>query len=1090
MKKIFLLLFFTSFVFSVSKAQNNEYWTKNSQTNVAQMQKTDRLAMPKIFEVFTLNFNLLKSKLAIAPSRENFQSQYGVEISFPNPSGTLDRFRVFKAQIMHPELAVRYSEINSYIGIGIDNPTATIRFSTTLFGLHTMLFSGKNETVFIDPYTTDLLNYVVYYKSQVTNPNGFSCDTRDNDLGFRSGSLDNPNEVQASNGLFRKYRLAISTTIEYSNFHINQAGLSGGTDAQKRTAVLNAMVVTMTRVNGLFERDLAITLELISNNDILISIGSDSFSNTNASAMLTENQNAITSIIGSTGFDIGHIFSTGGGGVASLGSVCSDNVKAKGVTGSNSPVNDAFNIDYVAHEMGHQFGATHTFNGDTGSCAGGNRSNITAVEPGSGTTIMAYAGICAPLNVQNNSDAHFSVVSMAQIDAFVANNGNCSVNTPNNNAAPVIQTLTNYTIPIATPFVLTGNATDANNPNSLTYCWEQTDIQISTQPPSEFSETGPNFRSRTPSSSPLRYMPRLTDVVNSAVPTWEVLPVVPRIMNFALTVRDNASPLGGQTKRANMTVTFAGTAAFSVTSPNISLSWPAGSNQNVTWEVAGTTANGINTPYVDIFLSTNGGLSFPILLASRVPNDGSETILVPNNVGINNRIMVMGNNNIFYDISDSNFSIAAPSATQGIAFNGVAGEQNKQSCSENSLPFSFNYVTLGGFSAATTLSVAGNPSGSTVAFSPASISTTGTVTLTVGNLNNVAAGLYPMIVTATSGAIVKTLNLYLEKPLIPATIITSPANLSVLTPSNINLNWNANAGVSQYVVQISTTNAFSSFVVNQTVNSNSYLFNSASSSVDYFWRIASKIGDCVGVFSAPFKFSTTFCGTSNSSDVPKSISITAPSTVESILTIPNASNVVISDVNVNLNISHTWINDLTVSLISPIGTIVQLFTNQCSPSQPGFQNAIATFDDASTLVLTCGATPPSVSGRVIPSQALSAFNGQNSQGVWKLRVFDKSNGDGGQINSWNIEICSNQAPLSVKSENKIDFAVYPNPNNLISDKVSIAVYDMRGRTIFNKDYKSQINFNQNINLDNIQSGVYLLNVIDGDRKETKRIVIQ
>jgi subtilisin-like proprotein convertase family protein len=263
--------------------------------------------------------------------------------------------------------------------------------------------------------------------------------------------------------------------------------------------------------------------------------------------------------------------------------------------------------------------------------------------------------------------------------------------------------------------------------------------------------------------------------------------------------------------------------------------------------------------------------------------------------------------------------------------------------------------------------------------------------------------------------------------------------------------------------------------------------------------VASKSGDCVGAFSAPFKFATTFCGTSNALDLPIIIPASGTPTVESNLTIPNTSNVVINDVNVSINISHTWINDLTVSLISPNGTIVQLFTNQCSATAAGFQNAIATFDDASTLTLVCGSTPPSVSGRVIPLQPLSAFNGQNSQGIWKLRVFDKANLDGGQINSWNLEICSNQAPLSISNANKIDFAVYPNPNNgsfnikmdnLISDKVSIVVYDMRGRTIFNKDYKSQASFNQNIQLDTIQSGVYLLNVIDGDRKETKRIVIQ
>ena len=714
---------------------------------------------------------------------------------------------------------------------------------------------------------------------------------------------------------------------------------------------------------------------------------------------------------------------------------------------------------------------------------------------------MAYAGICAPLDVQANSDDHFHAVSMAQIDALVAGSANCSVNVPNNNAAPVIQTLLNYTIPVSTPFVLIGNATDANNPNSLTYCWEQTNIQIAIQPPSEFSTTGPNFRSRTPSSSPLRYMPRLTDVLNNNITIWEVLPSVARTMNFALTVRDNSlAGLGGQTNRANMTVTFAGTAPFTVLTPNTAVSWVAGSNQNVTWDVAGTTANGINTPFVDVFLSTNGGNSFPILLASKVPNDGSETILVPNNVGLNNRIMVMGNNNIFYDVSNSNFSITAATPTQGIAFSGVAGEQNKLSCGATSVSFPISYVAFSGFSSATTFTVSGNPAGSTAVFSPNTISTTGSVTLTLNNLGTAPAGLYSLVVTATSAAVIKTLNLYLQVTAgFPVPTLLSPANLAVVAPSNVALNWNTNVGVTQYVVQVSNSGTFATLLANQTVNTNSFAFLGAQNATDYFWRVAARNGECVGSFSAPFKFTTTFCGVLNSSNVPLTISASGTPTVDSTLTIPNTQNVVINDVNVTLNISHTWINDLTVSLISPNGTIAQLFTNQCSATVAGFQNAVASFDDASTLTLTCGASIPSVSGRVIPLQPLAAFNGQSSQGIWTLRVFDKANQDGGVINSWNLEICSNQAPLSNNQFDGGIFTVYPNPNNgsfnikmsnLISEKVGVSVYDLRGRLIFNKDYKALSNFNQNIQLDAIQSGVYLLNVVDGDRKETKRIVIQ
>jgi hypothetical protein len=263
---------------------------------------------------------------------------------------------------------------------------------------------------------------------------------------------------------------------------------------------------------------------------------------------------------------------------------------------------------------------------------------------------MAYAGICAP-NVQNFSDAHFHAVSIAQMVGFISGTGGtCAVTTPNGNFAPVVNTGIDYTIPRGTAFILKGSATDANN-DSLTYCWEQTNIEVSTQPPLATAVNGPNFRSRIPSTSPDRYMPPLANVIaGSLAPTWEVLPTVARTMNFALTVRDNRTPNGGQTGRDDNVITVSSVGPFLVTSPNTNVSYVAGSNQTITWDVAGTTANNINCANVDIFLSTNGGTSFPILLASNVPNDGSELVTIPNATGTTNRIMIMGSNHIFYDV--------------------------------------------------------------------------------------------------------------------------------------------------------------------------------------------------------------------------------------------------------------------------------------------------------------------------------------------------------------------------------------------------------------------------------------------------------
>src|SRR5690606_10383241 len=291
-------------------------------------------------------------------------------------------------------------------------------------------------------------------------------------------------------------------------------------------AVLAAMVVTMTRVNGVYERDMSLTMELVANNDAVIFIGTDSFSNDNAGQLINQSQTVINSVIGAANYDIGHTVSTGGGGLAQLNSPCTGN-KARGITGSPSPVGDPFDIDYVAHEMGHQFGAQHTFNN---SCDG-NVSGTTSVEPGSGTTIMAYAGICAP-NVQGNSDPYFHAVSIAQMSAFVAGTGNCSVNVANNNAAPIVNAGGSVTIPKGTPFILKGSAIDANG-DALTYSWEQTNTEQTTQPPLPSSTTGPNFRSQIPSTSPNRFLPSLQNVLAGNLTTgWEVLSNVPRTFNF------------------------------------------------------------------------------------------------------------------------------------------------------------------------------------------------------------------------------------------------------------------------------------------------------------------------------------------------------------------------------------------------------------------------------------------------------------------------------------------------------------------------------------------------------------------------------
>lgn len=651
MKKSAVILLMGMFFLGAHSQEN--FWLKTSHEKVANLEKTQRGSRVMRSEVFHLNFTQLKSALNTAPNRD-LGTTSDLVLAFPSANGELHNYSVYEAPVMHKDLNAKYQDIKSYVGVGVEDKTQMIRFSTTLFGFHGMIFSGNSQTIYIDPYTQDLNNYIVYFRNNAVSDSSFDCLTESHgpEMSPEMHYLPYGSQETQVNGALRKFRLAMACTTEYAAFHVNMAGLNSATVAQKKVAVLNAMNVTMTRINGVYERELSVTMEMIPNNEDIIFITSDSFDNNNAGTLINQSQTVIDNFIGFNNYDIGHTVSTGGGGLAQLYSPCSNN-KARGITGLSNPVGDPFDIDYVAHEMGHQFGANHIFNN---SC-GGNRSNSTAIEPGSGSTIMGYAGICPP-NVQSNSDAYFNAISLAEMRTFLMSWGDCSQNTSNGNTKPTITAIPNYTIPKATAFVLRGNGADADG-DALTYTWEQINQQTSVQPPTQTNLSGPNFRSIAPSVSPDRYMPDFLSVLQgNLTPTWEVVSSVGRTMTFALTVRDN-NPNGGEYARANMTVTTSSAAGpFVVTSQDTTVNWAANSTQTITWNVAGTTSAPINTQNVNILLSTNGGESFDYVLASNTPNDGSESIEVPNNIATSNaRIMIQAVGNIFYALNASPFTI-------------------------------------------------------------------------------------------------------------------------------------------------------------------------------------------------------------------------------------------------------------------------------------------------------------------------------------------------------------------------------------------------------------------------------------------------
>ena len=651
-------------VYSVSFSQNSDnIWNQISKEEITQ-EKLFSKAEASSAVFYSLNTEALKVVLRGAPFRgESFQDS-NLIVKFPDNNGSQIPYYIKEAPVLGVNLQVQYENIRSYVGVAINNPKNTIRFSLSQDGLHAMIFRTESGTQFIDPYTKDRNNYIVYATKDLPSiDSDFICEFENsNEI---DKNFDSNNVARFNDGNLRTFRLALACTGEYAQFHLTQQGVGAGeTDAVKKAAVLSAMNTTMTRVNGIYENELSLTMNLVDNTSIIYLDGTtDPYTNNSGGAMLGENQTTIDTNIGTANYDIGHVFSTGGGGVAYLNSPCNAGSKAGGVTGLSSPIGDVFDIDFVSHEMGHQFGANHTFNGDEGNCGGGNRNNATAFEPGSGSTIMAYAGICGSQNVQNNSDSYFHVTSLDEIWANIsAGVSTCASLSGTGNSSPTINALTNYTIPKSTPFVLEGNGNDPDGTSTLTYSWEQKDNEISTQPPVSTSINGPTFRSMTPSSSTERFVPEIGAVLGVSPATWEVLPSVSRTLNFDLTVRDNDTR-GGRYATESMVVTVEDVAPFLVTEPNVAVIWGVGTTHTVSWDVGSTTNGTINCQNVNIILSIDGGLRYTIPLVSNTPNDGTQDIVIPNNMSTTCRIMVQAADNIFYNITDVDFTIAAADGT-------------------------------------------------------------------------------------------------------------------------------------------------------------------------------------------------------------------------------------------------------------------------------------------------------------------------------------------------------------------------------------------------------------------------------------------
>ncbi len=1049
---------------SLSFAQSGKSLWKATVKNSAAVTVANKQSIisPKLFQ---LDINQLKQSLMNAPKRFASNNNSNSIVSFPNSQGQVENYRIQESSNMDPQLAARYPEIKSYIGQGIENPTATIYFSVSPLGLQTMVIRADQSAEFIEPYTKDLSAYVVYKKSdKAASLNRFECKVIAENIEAVTTIAARPN---ADDAILRTFRLAMSCTGEYTAYF-------GGTKA----LALAAINASMTRVNGVFEKDFGVHMNLIANTDLVIYTSASTDPYSAASGMSSWNsqlQSTLTSVIGEANYDIGHLFgaSGGGGNAGCIGCVCTNGSKGSGITSpaDNIPQGDNFDIDYVAHEMGHQFGGNHTFTQS-------NEGTGVQMEPGSGSTIMGYAGITS-LDVQPHSDAYFHAVTIQQVTNNIKTK-TCQTNTATGNAVPTASAGLDYTVPKSTAFMLTGSATDANG-DALTYNWEQMDSQTNSTVPSATKTSGVNFRSYNSSTSSTRYFPKMSSVLTGATTTAgseltvEALPSVARTLNFRMTVRDNRA--GGPANNSDdMIVTVNATAGpFTVSSPNTAVSYAGGSSQTVTWAVAGTTANGVNCANVDILISTNGGTTWATLLGA-TPNDGTEAVSIPNTPGATNRIMVKGTNHVFFDVSNTNFTITAGSTdtvaptAATLAASGTTLTTTNLSWSgatDNVAVTGYDVYQNGVFKAST----------SATSYAVTGLTASTTYTFTVKSKD--AAG---NVSVDSNSVSVTTL-----AP-VPDTTVPTAATLSASGTSTTatNLSWSGatdNVAVTGYDV-------YQNGVFRASTAATTFAVTGLTAATAYsFYVIAKDAAGNVSVASNTVNVTTlsvtlTYCTSQGNSVVDEKIgkvvfgSINNTSTGGTGYTNFTAisTNVVRGSAN-TITITPSW-----TSTIYSEGYAVFIDYNQDGD-----------FTDAGETAFTkaTSKTTPATGTITIPATA--------SLGSTRMRVSMKYNGTPtscetfsyGQVEDYTVNITSVAREIESVSES-FDLKIYPNPvsgdllfTSSVEENATYRIVNLLGQQM------AQGNIvNDAISIANMNNGTYLLEVTSKGQTVVKRFIKQ
>ncbi len=997
-------------------SQKTQLWTKVDDTAL-KAQPFQRDIVPSSYATFELDFSKIKKDLASAPERFSGESRTDLPtIEIPNPNGEVEVYEMMETNVMHSDLAAKYPSIKSYIGKSTTNPRNVLHAGYSHKGFHGMILSPSMSTVYIDVYARGMVDtYVVYHRDSMVRDQAWGCGVEDIDSRVKVDLEAASNQRLAGDCQFRIFDLALACTGEYAQFH-------GGTVED----VMAEFVISMARVNGVYERDANLTMVLIPDNDDLIYLNAttDPYTNNNGGTMLNENQNTIDGIIGFDNYDIGHVFSTGGGGIAQLRAPCGGG-KARGVTGLGNPTGDPFWIDYVAHELGHQFGGNHTQNNNC------QRAGAAAVEPGSASTIMGYAGICNP-NVQNNSDDHFHAYNLAEFGAFLNGaGGTCPELSPTGNNAPTVTIeQESYIVPISTSLVLTATAADDDVEDVLSYCWEQMDSEVGEiMPPAVTNTQGPAFRSNSPVISPNRYLPGIEAIVANETPDWEVLPAVSREMSWRCTIRDNSDLEGGCTSEVDLDIIFTDEAGpMLVNEPNTSdVIWRVAETATIEWDVANTDIAPVNATTVDLYLSTDGGLTYPTILATEVDNNGAAQVVVPDMLTEEARVMVRGHGNIFFDISNENFSILEPLLP---TFTMLVNPLSQVGCIGEEAIYEMTINSILDYDEDVTFTIEGAPAGLTASFQSVTTGSSGTNSLILSGFDDVDGGVYAMTIVGTSIDKVRMqeVELILLDAIQPSVLEFPENGATLINNNNLALTWGVLGGEEEFLVEVSTSPAFVDLVATTTTVESIYDLVSLEANTVYYWRVRGQNQCEIGEYSETFAFQTKSADTCTAFNTSDILPTPIPPDVISTIDINNA---LVGDyIKVNIDMPHEYVGDMIANLYDPSGNLMVLF------DQPGIDNSqfgcsednmlVSFFDSApntaADLANTCEAGGQyAIQGEYQPINNFEAYEGSDVNGTWSLELIDDFPGaDDGSLDNWTIEICNiKEAGQIALTENQI-----------------------------------------------------------------------